>query len=227
MKKYLKHSNAIRNPFVFALTTLLCCFMAYGAVVKTGYVTKAYPVIFNSGTTAGTGVTVATTNTAEVFFPSEGSSTIRVTSVEALGDTNTTICTILGGTYPLTITGIINATNLTVASNTNTYTNCIAIIQGTGNDDTCFSVTVNMTNQATNIFIAATNSWAPILTNYIIWFCTNQVVFPVGSNNIVAVTRSGESLFAAQRRAPVAVRVTASGVNGNRVSATAKYDILP
>ena len=50
--------------------------------------------------------------------------------------------------------------------------------------------------------------------------CTNLAQTVLGSNN---VRLAGECLFAAQRRAPLSLRVATSGVNSNRInSATAR-----
>src|SRR5206468_10591525 len=68
--------------------------------------------------------------------------------------------------------------------------------------------------QFTNVFIAATNA-VPILTNDVIWICTNTAWTIVGSN---ALRSAGEALFATQRRAPLSLRVSTSGVNSDRKS---------
>ena len=123
---------------------------------------------------------------------------MRLVSYDVNGDTNTAILTAYSGTMPLTITGIINVTNLVVTANTNVQTNALVLIQRA--DDTIFSLTVLFTNQFTNIFIAATNS-IPILTNDVLWVCTNTMQTVLGSNN---VRLAGECLFATQRRAATA-----------------------
>ncbi len=214
--------NRIQKILILGVTAALCA-SAFAAAVKTGYITHTAPLPLVN--TSGISVP-GTTNTAEVFFPSEPVSTIRITEWEALADTNTTILTWYAGTQPYTILGIANATNLIVATNISIPTNSVCIIQGA--DDSIISVTVNMTNQLTNVVIAATNAAWTIATNSTLWVCTNVMVIPLGgSNNIIPVRATGEALFSAQRRAPVMGRVTVSGVNGNRLSATAKYDILP
>jgi hypothetical protein len=187
---------------LLTLATLLTTLWA--AALKEGYVTRS--------------LTVAT-NTAEVFFPQSPIKIIRLLSYDVNGDTNTATLTMYSGTMPLTINGIINVTNLVVTANTNVQTNQLVLIQRA--DDTIFSLTVLFTNQFTNIFIAATNS-VPLQTNDTLWVCTNITQTVVGSNN---VRLAGECLFGAQRRAPVSVRVSTSGVSANRInSATVHYD---
>src|SRR5713101_7285397 len=96
----------------------------FGAAIKEGYITRS--------------LTIAT-NTAEVFFPQNPVKMMRLVSYDVNGDTNTAILTMYSGTMPLTISGIINVTNLVVTANTNVVTNQLAIIQRS--DDTIFSVT--------------------------------------------------------------------------------------
>ena len=185
-------------PFVLSL---------WSAAIKEGYVTRS--------------VTVAT-NTAEVFFPQNPVKMMRLVSYDVNGDTNTAILTMYSGTMPLTITGIINVTNLVVTANTNVQTNALVLIQRA--DDTIFSLTVLFTNQFTNIFMAATNP-IPVLTNDVLWVCTNTAWTIIGSNT---VRQSGESLFSTQRRAPFSLRVSTSGTLSNRVNAaTVRYDDNP
>jgi len=192
------------------LPSLVCLFSAaalFAAAIKEGYVTRS--------------ATVAT-NTAEVFFPQNPTKSLRLVSYDVNGDTNTAILTIYSGTMPLAINGIINVTNLVVTANTNVITNQLALIQRS--DDTIFSVTVLFTNQFTNVFIAATNA-IPVLTNDVLWICTNYSWTILGSNT---VRNAGEALFATQRRSPMSLRVSTSGVNSNRInSATARYDDNP
>jgi len=187
--------------------SLLSVLSVWSAAIKEGYITRS--------------LTVAT-NTAEVFFPQNPTKILRLVSYDVNGDTNTAILTIYSGTMPLTVTGIINVTNLVVTANTNVVTNQLAIIQRS--NDTIFSVTVLFTNQFTNVFIAATNA-IPIATNDVIWICTNTAWTLVGSNTLRA---AGEALFATQRRAPLSLRVSTSGGNSDRInSATVHYDDNP
>ena len=189
------------------LALTLLTLHVFAAAIKEGYVTRS--------------LTVAT-NTAEVFFPQNPTKIIRLVSYDVNGDTNTATLTAYSGTMPLTITGIINVTNLVVTANTNVQTNAFVIIQRA--DDTIFSLTVLFTNQFTNIFIAGTNA-IPVLTNDVLWVCTNLTQTVLGSNN---VRLAGECLFATQRRAPLSLRVATSGVNSNRInSAVARYDDNP
>src|SRR5258706_2268317 len=198
--------NAFPRPAMTGIILILLsgCLFTWAAAIKEGYVTRS--------------LTVAT-NTAEVFSPQNPTKSLRLVSYDVNGDTNTAILTLYSGTMPLTITGIINVTNLVVTANTNVLTNQLAIIQRS--DDTIFSVTVLFTNQFTNVFIAATNA-IPILTNDILWICTNTAWTLIGSNTL---RNAGEALFATQRRSPLSVRVSTSGVNSNRInSATVHYD---
>src|SRR5258708_12473946 len=110
---------------------------------------------------------------------------MRLVSYDVNGDTNTAILTMYSGTQPLTSTGIINVTNLVVTANTNVQTNALVIIQRA--DDTIFSLTVLGTNQSTNIVIAATNS-IPVLTNDILWVCTNRPQTLLGTTNLPLAT---------------------------------------
>ena len=193
-------------PFLLSLLCVLFHLSAFAAAIKEGYLTRS---------------ATAATNTAEVFFPQNPVKSIRLVSYDVNGDTNTAILTLYSGTMPLTINGIINVTNLVVTANTNVQTNALVIIQRA--DDTIFSLTVLFTNQFTNIFIAATNP-IPVLTNDVLWVCTNTAWTIIGSNT---VRQSGEALFA-QRRAPLSLRVSTSGTLSNRVnSATVRYDDNP
>ena len=93
-----------------------------------------------------------------------------------------------------------------------------------GRDNQGASGTPQSTYQFTNIFMAATNS-IPVLTNDVLWVCTNTAWTIIGSNT---VRQSGEALFATQRRAPLSLRVSTSGTLSNRVnSATVRYDDNP
>ena len=190
--------------FVLSVPVVLSLF---AAAIKEGYVTRS--------------LTVAT-NTAEVFFPQNPVKMMRLVSYDVNGDTNTAILTMYSGTMPLTITGIINVTNLVVTANTNVQTNALVLIQRA--DDTIFSLTVLFTNQFTNIFMAATNP-IPVLTNDVLWVCTNTAWTIIGSNT---VRQSGEALFATQRRSPFSLRISTSGTLSNRVNAaTVRYDDVP
>src|SRR5437667_2576767 len=194
-------------PFLLSLLFAFFILSTFAAAIKEGYLTRS---------------ATAATNTAEVFFPQNPVKSIRLVSYDVNGDTNTAILTMYSGTMPLTINGIINVTNLVVTANTNVQTNALVIIQRA--DDTIFSLTVLFTNQFTNIFMAATNS-IPVLTNDVLWVCTNTAWTIIGSNT---VRQSGEALFATQRRAPLSVRVSTSGTLSNRVNAaTVRYDDNP
>src|SRR5882724_2466005 len=162
-------------PFVLFVALVLSALSLWAASIKEGYVTRS---------------TTVATNTAEVFFPQNPTKLIRLVSFDVNGDTNSATLTMYSGTMPLTINGIINVTNLVVTANTNVQTNALVIIQRA--DDTIFSLTVLFTNQFTNIFIAGTNA-IPVLTNDVLWVCTNLTQTVLGSNN---VRLAGECLFA-------------------------------
>src|SRR6266705_2208335 len=111
----------------FTLLTLLTFFTlhAIAAAIKEGYVTRS--------------VTLAT-NTAEVFFPQNPTKAIRLVNYDVTGDTNNSALTLYSGTLPVTISAIVNATNLQVTSNVGVQTNALVMIQRA--DDTIFSLTV-------------------------------------------------------------------------------------
>ncbi len=198
----MKHP--IPLPFIPFLLSIPLVLSTFAAAIKEGYISRS--------------LTVAT-NTAEVFFPQNPTKMIRLVHYDVNGDTNTSLLTLYSGTRPVTITGIANATNLQCASNAGVITNTSVMIQRA--DDTIFSLTVLMTNQLTNIIIAATNS-IPLATNDVLWVSTNISTSIIGSNT---VRLAGECLFQAQRRAPLSLRVSTSGVNSNRVNnAVVRYD---
>src|SRR5437667_6115071 len=197
----------MKNPLLLLVLSVPLVLSVIAAAIKEGYITRS--------------ATVAT-NTTEVFFPQNPTKIIRLVSYDVNGDTNTAILTMYSGTLPLTVNGIINVTNLIVTANTNVQTNALVIVQRS--DDTIFSLTVLFTNQFTNIFIAATNP-IPVLTNDVLWVCTNTAWTIIGSNT---VRQSGEALFATQRRAPLTVRVSTSGTLSNRVNTDrVRYDDPP
>src|SRR4051794_4556740 len=96
------------QPLLFVFSAFFAVAL-FAAAIKEGYVTRSSPA----------------TNTAEAFFPQNPTKAIRLLSYDAVGDTNTAILTMLGGTLPLTITGVINVTNLVVTANTNVLTNAV------------------------------------------------------------------------------------------------------
>jgi len=210
----------MKNLFKFLLVTALRIVDlpfnggSQGAAIKEGYVSRSQ---------------TNPTNTCEVFFPQNPTKAIRLVSWDALSDTNNVNFVFLGGTMPITITGILNTTNLICASNTFVQTNAIVIIQRS--DDTIFSLSVLGTNQTTNIIISATNSIA-LATNDVLWVCTNicqSVLSCVTTNAATGLTNairfSGECLFQVQRRAPLCLRMT-NGLNLNTKinAATVRYD---
>ena len=189
---------------VISVVSVVSLLSAFAAAIKEGYITRS---------------ATAATNTAEVFFPQNPTKAIRLVHYDVNGDTNTAVLTLYSGTLPVAITGIANATNLQCVSNSGVQTNALVMIQRA--DDTIFSLTVLMTNQLTNIIITATNA-IPLATNDVLWVATNISTSIIGSNTVRV---AGESLFQAQRRAPLSLRVATSGVNSNRVNnAVVRYD---
>src|SRR2546426_211191 len=202
----MKTNKAKKLLLVSVLSVLCVLFVltAFAAAIKEGYISRS---------------ATAATNTAEVFFPQNPTKAIRLVHYDVNGDTNTALLTLYSGTLPVAITGIANATNLQCVSNSGVQTNALVLIQHA--DDTIFSLTVLMTNQLTNIIITATNA-IPLATNDVLWVATNLSTSIVGSNTVRV---AGECLFQAQRRAPLSLRVSTSGVNSNRVNnAIVRYD---
>ena len=202
----MKTNKAKKLLLVSVLSVLCVLFVltAFAAAIKEGYISRS---------------ATAATNMAEVFFPQNPTKAIRLVHYDVNGDTNTALLTLYSGTLPVAITGIANATNLQCVSNSGVQTNALVLIQHA--DDTIFSLTVLMTNQLTNIIITATNA-IPLATNDVLWVATNLSTSIVGSNTVRV---AGECLFQAQRRAPLSLRVSTSGVNSNRVNnAIVRYD---
>src|SRR6266478_1658815 len=112
MKKILSRSHGLTLSRSLLATSLFTCLtlaaLTFAAAIKEGYVTRSATI---------------TTNTAEVFFPQNPVKIMRLVSYDVNGDTNTAILTMYSGTMPLTISGIINVTNLVVTANTNVVTN--------------------------------------------------------------------------------------------------------
>jgi len=160
------------------------------------------------------------TNYTEVVFPGAPTKSIRLTGLDYHSDTNTAMLHLCAGTAPYTVTGVINGTNMVVASNAGIVTNQLAILQIGG---TNWTATILYTNQLTNIVLAggSTLGFTP-LTNSVLWHCSKRVLFPV---NVSTGQRFGEAIFAAQVRAPLAVRIDPGVVTSNKVSATVKYDV--
>ena len=193
----------MKSPLTLTLFAVMLL-LTMAAAIKEGYVTRT---------------ATAATNTAEVFFPQAPTKSIRLVAYDTTGDTNNSVLTLYSGTQPVTITGILNATNLQVTSNSGVQTNALVLIQRA--DDTIFSLTVLMTNQVTNIMITATNS-IPLATNDVLWVATNISTIPVGMST---VRQSGECLFMAQRRAPFSLRVNPGISNLTKINnAVCRYD---
>ena len=176
-----------------------------GAAVKDGYVTRS---------------STNPTNTPEVFFPQNPIKAIRLVHYDVNGDTNGTVLSLIGGTMPVSIIGILNFTNLQCLSNAGVLTNQLVILQRA--DDTICSLTVLMTNQSTNIILAATNAAVAISTNDILWVSTNVSKVPINQGRVSA---SGEAVFMTQRRAPLCLRLSGSISNLNTINnAVVRYD---
>ena len=161
-----------------------------------------------------------TTNYTEVVFAGSPTKAIRLLSVDYESETNSAFLHYYAGTVPYTVTGVINGTNLVVTSNAGIVTNQLAILQHGG---TNWTVTILYTNQLTNIVVAggATLGFIP-LTNSILWHCANRYLTRVDVN---ARQLAGKAIFAAQVRAPLAVRLDPGVVTSNRLNATVKYEV--
>lgn len=164
-------------------------------------------------------VSSPTTNHTEVIFAGSPTKSIRLTAVDYESETNSAFLHYYAGTAPYTVTGVINGTNLVVTSNAGIVTNQLAILQIGGTNWSCL---VLYTNQLTNVVLAggSTLGFTP-LTNAVLWHCGNRYLTRVDVN---ARQLSGEALFAAQVRAPLAVRLDPGVVSSNRLNATAHYD---
>lgn len=164
-------------------------------------------------------VSSPTTNYTEVIFAGSPTKSIRLTAVDYESETNSAFLHYYAGTVPYTVTGVINGTNLVVTSNAGIVTNQLAILQIGGTNWSCM---ILYTNQLTNVVLAggATLGFTP-LTNSVLWHCGNRYLTRVDVN---ARQLSGEALFAAQVRAPLAVRLDPGVVSSNRLNATVKYE---
>src|SRR5439155_5216638 len=117
------HTPPMKSILTITGLIAIAVSLSFAAAIKEGYVTRS---------------ATATTNTAEVFFPQNPIKAIRLVSWDVTSDTNNnSALTFLGGTMPITITGMINFTNLLCTSNTFVQTNAVAIVQRA--DDTIFS----------------------------------------------------------------------------------------
>src|ERR1051326_1359939 len=198
----MKPSSSL--TFTLLTLTMLLTLSVFSAAIKEGYVTRSQTLA---------------TNTAEVFFPQAPTKAIRLVNYDVTGDTNNSALTLYSGTLPVTINAIVNATNLQVTSNSGVQTNALVLIQRA--DDTIFSLTVLMTNQTTNIIIAATNS-IPLAVSDVLWVATNISTVPIAMST---VRQSGECLFMAQRRAPFSLRVSPGISNTTKINnAVGRYD---
>ena len=209
MKKLLEFlcgaACALVILFLFALLALAASVQGQTYTATDGYVTVTQ--------------NAPTTNYSEVVFSGSPTKSIRLSCVDFRSDTNTAMLHFYAGTAPYTVTGVINGTNLTVTSNAGIVTNQLAILQIGGTNWTC---TILYTNNLTNIVLAggATLGFTP-LTNSVLWHCARRALFPV---NVSTGQRIGEAVFAAQVRAPLAVRLDPGVVTSNKLSVTAKYD---
>jgi len=169
-----------------------------------------------------------TTNFNQVVLPGAVTKQILVRSWEINSDTNVATLEMFAGTTPFTVTGIINSTNLVVASTAGIVTNQLAILQY-GN--TNWVVNVGVTNQGTNVILLGGSTLGiTVPTNTTFWNCTNRLKINVP----IGVTRSvGGEVFAAVVRAPFCARLSpslfASGASSgsNRVHVAAQYVASP
>lgn len=203
--KILKSFRPQAGLYIAALLAL-CCALPFSASAQ---LTDGYTSQQDETTT---------TNFNQVVFPGVATKVIRLTAFDVNADTNIADLHIFAGTTPYTVTGIINSTNLTVTSNAGIITNRLVILQF-GNSN--WVATVNHTNNLTNIFLAGGATLGlTVPTNATLWNCTNRAVIRVPTGRTAL---AGQALFAAQVRAPLAIRLTPSLQNSNRVHAAVKY----
>lgn len=164
---------------------------------------------------------VATTNstTSECVFAGAPTKAIRLSALLIESATNSAYLNIFAGTLPYTVTGVINGTNLVVTSNAGVVTNRPCILQFGG---TNWTATVLYTNNLTNIVLAGGSAlgFTP-LTNSVFWHCGLIYRDQVG---IAKRQMSGEAIFSAQVRAPLAVQVTPAVISSNTLAASVYYD---
>lgn len=163
----------------------------------------------------------STTNFNQVVFLGVPTKAIRLTSIEVNADTNIADLHILGGTTPVTVTNVLNVTNLHVASTAGVISNQLAILQRGVTQ--AWLVTVAITNNGTNITLlgGSTIGFTPAVGD-VLWTTTNRYISRVPTGR-TALT--GEAIAAAQVRAPLALRLTPSLQSGtNKLTATAKYE---
>jgi hypothetical protein len=162
----------------------------------------------------------ASTNVAQVIFPSAPLKTIRLVSVDVLGGTAAATMQIMGGT---TVTSLLatngisaTSTTLVVRSTSGFVSNDVVVVQGT--NDFLWQGVLFGTNSGTNLYFTMppTNAFP---TNAFV-YRMSDVFTTIVSNSTVRVT--GPSLYGAQRRKPVLVRVNGSSSVVNNV--TAHYD---
>lgn len=163
---------------------------------------------------------VATTNSvlSEVVFAGEPTKQIILSSLLIESATNAAYLNIFSGQTPFTVTGVINVTNLTVSTTAGIVLGRPCILQFGG---TNWTATVLSTNGNTNIVLAggSTLGFTP-LTNSVFWHCT-----PPYRDQISIAKRqiSGDVLYAAKRRAPLAIQVTPAVIGSNTLAASVRY----
>lgn len=198
----------ILNHIAFVALLILALMIAPGAMAQhyngsDGYVTA-----------------VATTNstTSAVCFSGQPGKTIRLTGLSIESASASGYLQIFAGSAPYTVTGVINGTNLVVSSNVGVVTNRPCILQFGG---TNWIATVLYTNNATNIVLAggSTLGFTP-LTNATFWHCANVYQDQIG---IAKRQLTGDALFAAPTRGPLAVQVTPAIAYSNNLAATVWY----
>jgi len=106
-----------------------------------------------------------------------------------------------------------------MTSNAGVVTNRLCILQYGG---TNWTATVLYTNNLTNIVLAGGSGlgFTPP-TNAVFWHCGKIYVDQIG---VAKRQMASEALFAADVRAPLAVRVDPAVVASNRLSATVVFD---
>lgn len=162
----------------------------------------------------------STTNSAasEVVFAGSPTKSIRLLSVLAQSATNAAYINIFAGETPFTVSGVINVTNLTVATTAGIVLGRPCILQFGG---TNWTATVLSTNGNTNVVLAggSTLGFTP-LTNSTFWHCKPPYRDLIG---IATRQMAGDALYSAAVRAPLAVQVTPAVVASNQLAATVYY----
>jgi len=203
MRTKLKH--------LIAVIALLCALLI-------GPLAQAQHFNGQEGYVTATAATNGTTPT--VIFAGAAGKSIRVTGINVESTTNAAHLHVIIGQTRFDVTGVINVTNLVVASNAGIVIGQPVILQHTG---TNWYATVHTTNQLTNVVLAGGSGlgFTP-LTNSQLWKCYQPFLDQIG---VAKRQTAGEALFAAPVRAPLAVLLDPPAVASasNRLSVTVKF----